>query len=570
MIAKTKLLFLLTLFTAIIACKKNDIQDSFQEVDKAKSIRFFELKSDTKSHIVRLNRELFELNQRNQFIKEFIKLAGYPRWDKGFSLTKRSSNKRVQLRSSANDSTIIIPVVSESDKAVTGAIIVRISDTTSYHLVLLNNYQSYNANKSTFIKAMMILDAKVYGYNKFKIMDTSAINNTNEIYFSPKRHSSNSNRTESVNYDDPCEIIEIWYDPDGDADPCDCSGNEYYTGEWFYADEENCFSGTPQPVLSFLLGTGGAGGGYQLPNGYFTLPDLGGGGTGTNNPPYIPVPTTDEQKTDYLVQQLNLNQLQQFYLVNTPDAISTIFNYIYSNNTAERRNLAIWVLNFIPQNSDIPFSTLDNWFFKEPEYMGGEAVIDPDLITYDQSLQQTALPSLSNFMTYFPKQGSNGSYTQMESLDVYQLVGSTLYSNHLSGNPNYQNACSIRGSRALLYSGIHIPILNYNGSQRTEKGSDNKNYILDAVSFNKFMIDKFGDTPYKLTGADANDPQKIVDLLRGKNGIYVIINNDPRSRALGGAGYSGHVDLILNGRCIGGSYTTPTGGVKSIRIWVLN
>ena len=59
--------------------------------------------------------------------------------------------------------------------------------------------------------------------------------------------------------------------------------------------------------------------------------------------------------------------------------------------------------------------------------------------------------------------------------------------------------------------------------------------------------------------------QNIADLLKGKNGIYVILNNNSSL-----AGYSGHVDLILNGKCIGNAYTTPAGGIKSIRIWVLN
>lgn len=40
---------------------------------------------------------------------------------------------------------------------------------------------------------------------------------------------------------------------------------------------------------------------------------------------------------------------------------------------------------------------------------------------------------------------------------------------------------------------IQIPVLKYNNSQRTQKGGDGKNYILDAVSFNKFMEDKFGE-----------------------------------------------------------------------------
>jgi hypothetical protein len=127
------------------------------------------------------------------------------------------------------------------------------------------------------------------------------------------------------------------------------------------------------------------------------------------------------------------------------------------------------------------------------------------------------------------------------------------------------NACAIRASRGLLYSGIQIPVLKYNGSQRTQKGGDGKNYILDAVSFNTYMIAKFGETSSKLEGTDANDPVKVAALLNGKNGIYVIVNSNTKT-----AGYSGHCDLIINGKNISGAYTTPRGGVKSIRIWTLN
>lgn len=79
------------------------------------------------------------------------------------------------------------------------------------------------------------------------------------------------------------------------------------------------------------------------------------------------------------------------------------------------------------------------------------------------------------------------------------------------------------------------------------------------------MIDKFGDTTNKLEGNSANNPSQVLDFLSGKNGIYVIINNSPND-----AGYTGHVDLILNGNCIGGEYLQPVGGIKSIRIWSLN
>lgn len=177
-----------------------------------------------------------------------------------------------------------------------------------------------------------------------------------------------------------------------------------------------------------------------------------------------------------------------------------------------------------------------------------------------------ALPSLEDFTNSFPKYGTPGNYTHMPSAEVYKLVGGSLLNSHNNDtNGSYQNACSIRGSRGLLYSGLEIPVLIYNDSQRTQKGADLKNYVLDATSFNRYMIETFGDTPDRLEGEAANDSQQVSDLLNAKNGIYVLINNSPAE-----AEYSGHVDLILNGKCIGGEFVDPPGGVKSMRIWVLS
>ena len=224
-----------------------------------------------------------------------------------------------------------------------------------------------------------------------------------------------------------------------------------------------------------------------------------------------------------------------------------------------------WAINYLIQHPEVPFHTFENWFLKTPEYTaGGEPAVNPDDITYEEPVVLTTLPSLADFEAAFPKEGTSGSYTQMSAGDVYELVGGSLYQNYLNYPDLYGNACSIRGSRGLLYSGITIPVLKYNGSQRTQKGGDNKNYVLDAVSFNKFMKDKFGEATHKLEGADANDPTKVAELLNGKNGIYVIVNNSSST-----AGYTGHADMILNGECIGGAYTLPEGGVKSIKIWEL-
>jgi len=224
----------------------------------------------------------------------------------------------------------------------------------------------------------------------------------------------------------------------------------------------------------------------------------------------------------------------------------------------ESKDFITEVLQFKYANPDVKWNEYVNWFLKEQTEGADGEYVDPNLIEYETPVVQQSLPKIEN----------NGYYYQMTSPDVYQLVGGSLYTSHQNDTTGaYQNACAIRGSRALLYSGINIPVLKYGNpaKQVTQKGGDGKNYILAATSFNKFMLDKFGDTPHKLEGVDANDPQKIKNLLKGKNGIYVIINNSPSQ-----AGYSGHVDTIINGICIGGAYTTPKGGVKSIRVWVLN
>ena len=51
----------------------------------------------------------------------------------------------------------------------------------------------------------------------------------------------------------------------------------------------------------------------------------------------------------------------------------------------------------------------------------------------------------------------------------------------------------------------------------------------------------------------------MANLLKDKNGTYVIINNDQTQ-----AGYSGHVDGIINEICIGGAYTVTSGALNQL------
>ena len=337
-----------------------------------------------------------------------------------------------------------------------------------------------------------------------------------------------------------------------------------------YGSECPCTDGNGQTIVKIFAcngennsGGNGNGNGPTPPGGF---------------PPTDPTPPgggTNYSDFDYFLMDLSPAQKAWFVAPANSSIFSNVYNYLYDQDYSwEAVELMTWAIDFFMQNPNTTWAQFKNWFMGTPEMENIEE-IDPNLIQYETPIVQQSLPSLTNWNTYFPKiVNQNGSWSAMESPQVYQLAGGTIYNSHLNDTSGaYQNACAIRGSRALLYSGINIPIIKIPGNpprQLTQKGGDNKNYILAATSFEKFMIDTFGDTPNKLTGADANDPQKVKNLLQGKNGIYVIINADPRPSSQGGAGYSGHVDNIVNGICISGAYTKPKGGVKSIRIWVLN
>lgn len=172
-----------------------------------------------------------------------------------------------------------------------------------------------------------------------------------------------------------------------------------------------------------------------------------------------------------------------------------------------------------------------------------------------QTTTQT-LPDRNLFYSHFPKVGTNG----MPSSQVYQLVGGHPYQAYLAGNPNYQNACALRISRALNYSGNIIPIFkNNNNEQKTERGTDNLNYILDASSLLAYLKKTFpNSTPIHLVN---KTPTEIKTALNGKWGIYIMI---PKNRATFGA--SGHADFWSNTGCLSGCYFDKA---KEVYFWEL-
>ena len=305
----------------------------------------------------------------------------------------------------------------------------------------------------------------------------------------------------------------------------------------------------------------------------------GGGGSGSGgspNPPPAPNPYTAPVIPTTLSVAIgsyiaNLSPAQTAWWDSTDGNIKNDIIFYLNQNIKndvikiEAKNFINWSINYLINNPNVSWAQLQNWFMKPSEGKDGsyDATFweDPNL-----NLPQQNLPSMQNFLYAFPKIQNGNVISNMPSTQVYQLVGGSILSNHASGNVNYQNACSLRGSRALNYAGASIPVVHQNGIQKTEKGGDNENYILSAKAFNKYMNITFGPPTYRLTFADiGGNLDNIANFLQGKNGIYTIINRSP-----GIAGYSGHVDIIINGQCLGGANANPPGGVEYIETWELN
>jgi hypothetical protein len=348
---------------------------------------------------------------------------------------------------------------------------------------------------------------------------------------------------------------------------CTCVG--HWPGESCTCPNQPNISMTTIPICSTITEviTDGTSGGTG-----------GGDGTGSDDYPTTGLTGVDGDDSNIntaqaLISMLDLNSLQSEWISNNNvsddiDMSDILYSYVSSNDFSGKSLIAVKkALVALMNNPYLSWDLVENWFLNLQDALGTNININPLELEYSEALTQQPLPSWSNFLNHFPKVGSSGNYETQSPYSVYYEVGGTLWSSYQSDPVSYGNACAIRGSRGLLYSGIQIPVIWKNSqrlNQRTQKGGDSKNYVLDAITFNQYMIDKFGDTPDKLEGQDANDPIKVANFLSRKNGIYVIVNSDPSA-----AQYNGHVDAIINGKCISNAYTTPEGGVKSIRVWKL-
>jgi len=211
-----------------------------------------------------------------------------------------------------------------------------------------------------------------------------------------------------------------------------------------------------------------------------------------------------------------------------------------------------------------------------PGYVPGEASseanlinsnVDPDRYWWDDiysTFPQQQLPSYATFWANYPKK-TNSSNEEMDAPAVFSLVGGNVKAIYDSDPIANGNACALRVSRALNYSGVVIPeILDH-----TYKGADNKFYFLSAAKLYNWMKKTFGTGSVVLSSLDGGPNGSLFQSkLSGKKGIYIMQPNYPGKQYFGA---SGHASLFNGTTCMSDHcYFFARGGVFKITLWILN
>ncbi|MBV4356354.1 type VI secretion system amidase effector protein Tae4 [Pinibacter aurantiacus] len=169
-----------------------------------------------------------------------------------------------------------------------------------------------------------------------------------------------------------------------------------------------------------------------------------------------------------------------------------------------------------------------------------------------------ALPKWSDMDAAYPKD-ANGN--DLPGPLVYGVVGGTVLNLYNSNPKKFANACALRVSMALNYSGVNIP----NIPDHTFKGADNKYYFLSAAKLYNWMIKTFGTSNAIITTRSLRGTTDFKTPILGKKGIYIMQAN---SIPLFGA--TGHASLWNGSTCVSDHcYFDASGGIAKLGFWEL-
>lgn len=133
-----------------------------------------------------------------------------------------------------------------------------------------------------------------------------------------------------------------------------------------------------------------------------------------------------------------------------------------SAQTQEDKDFVKWAIDYLDDNPYVDMEDFKNQFLGKSE----GSYEDYDALYWDNpnlSFPQQALPTWVDYFNAFPKTFSGSGLTGPE---VYNLVGGTplllrnsvLNDNDPTNDRDYDNACALRASRALNYSGMDFKL----------------------------------------------------------------------------------------------------------------
>lgn len=142
--------------------------------------------------------------------------------------------------------------------------------------------------------------------------------------------------------------------------------------------------------------------------------------------------------------------------------------------------------------------------------------------------------------------------------EAYALVGGQALALHLENPDAYTNACALRFSRALNYSGYTIS--SSDGSRGgVVKGGDGLKYLIRVKDAIKFVKKSFGE-PTEVYRANEIDMAEVSNSISGKTGIIIF-------DVAGWGDASGHVTLWNGEDCGDSCYFTHHGSsVRTMEI----
>ncbi len=293
--AFTKLTKILLLFAiTMVSCKKQQVNFNSENSLVQLENQFFEIQTIEDTDIKNFALAIKERNEKEHFLDKFVKKNGYILWNRSEKLV------------TPNGVLSYLPFRKSNENEVSGFVIARRENATnsfSFDVFTKHNLEKYGyekrkAGKLNAKDVQLIINNfnfKIYSKTKFKITDIRLIPENQRLKL--KHHleldklygiikvNDNTSYQETVfsQTGSFCftQIVEteIWYDPDGEDDLCDCSGNEYY----LYTEYEYV------QVCYDAGGGGGSGGGSSSGGGG----NYGGGGFGDEQEdPNMPPPNT--------------------------------------------------------------------------------------------------------------------------------------------------------------------------------------------------------------------------------------------------------------------------------------